>query len=91
MDQVNEGEYKQPVEGITKTYTHEIFFCIDKKGKIIQLRLSFDEDHLFVRSAHILKMAVDDMTGDCFYKKTAVKNIYVVDRDHCKVQDLGNL
>lgn len=74
------SEYKEPVEGNTKTYTHEVFFCIDKHGKILKFRLSFDEENLFLRCANIMKPCVDEFTKEIYYKNVQIKNIRVSDK-----------
>lgn len=57
-----------------RIYVHEEFLCINKDGKIMSIRLSFDEHTVFIRSACILINSVD-LAGEHFYKYKNIKNI----------------
>lgn len=72
-------EFQDITSGDAKIYTHEIFFCIDKNGKVLKLRMSYDEENLFVRSAHILKPDVD-FEGRPIFRNVSIKNIHTSDR-----------
>lgn len=49
------------VQGETRRYTHQTFQVTSAEGRTLQMRLSFDENIVFIRSLHIVTRDTDEL------------------------------